>query len=105
MPYDPSGKRVKPRDKAELIAIEDRLAALQHQFREIRLRMKQFGMDTVELSLGTFELRLSQAEPLVQIYLGKVMAQAQVHKRKRIERAEAAADATIAEVKARKKTK
>ncbi len=102
MPYDPTDKRVLPRTKDDLHEIEKRITQLHNDFREIRIRMNDFGMETVDLALKTFLLRIEQAEELTQLYLGKVMAQSVTHKRARIERAEAAADAEHAKRKPKK---
>lgn len=68
-------KNKLPRSVEEIQAIEDRLARIQADFRDIRVGMKDAGMDKVELSLGTFLLFLGKLEQLAKKYKGAFEAQ------------------------------
>lgn len=75
MTIEPENKKVRPRAPSELIDIEDRLRDLGEKFREIRREMKDSGMETVTLGLGTFQHFIGKLEPLAEEYLGKCRAQ------------------------------
>lgn len=68
-------KRKKPYGPDDIAAIEDRLAALQGKFRDIRQSMKDGPLAAAEFKLGTFLLYLSFQEELMPRYLGEFAAQ------------------------------
>lgn len=91
MPYDPQAPRKVARTVTEIQAIEDRLAGLQHEFREIRNSMRESEMETVDLALNTFTLYLDKMEPMAKKYRGQleeqqaVLSAKQARERKRTE--------------------
>lgn len=60
-----------PRSMDDLQEIEDRLAKMQADLRDIRAGMKESGMSTVKLSLGTFVMCIDRMEPLAKKYKGE----------------------------------
>jgi hypothetical protein len=75
MSAEATNKKVRPRTPEELVELEDRLRGLEDKIREIRREMKDSGMETVTLGLGTFQHYLSMLEPLAEEFLGKCRAQ------------------------------
>lgn len=98
MSYNREEKRKVPRTPEEIQEIEDRLAKLQADFRDIRTKMRDSNMPTVELATGTFTFLLDRMEPLAKKYLGQVGEQHAVMAAIRLR------EKKKAEIEARKKT-
>lgn len=89
MAYDRTEKKIQPRTADEFKQIEDRLAQIQHEFRELRKKMHDANMESVDLAIGTFLYHLDEMEPLSKRYLAKCDEQRFVleQRQKRQERA------------------
>jgi len=74
------GKKKKPRPASELLEIEDRIERMKGDFREIRDGMRLEGMETVDLSIGSFNLYLGWLEVLAKKYRGEFESQVMIKK-------------------------
>ncbi len=83
MSYDREATRKQPRTVGEIQELEDRLAKVQQDLRDIRLKMGQEKIETVDLLLGTFTFHLGKLEPLAKRYMGKLEEQIVVQKVKK----------------------
>ena len=75
MAYDREEKKKLPRFITDIQEIEDRLSRLQQEFRDIRVKMRDNNMPSVELAMGTFLFLLEKIEPLAKKYAGQLEEQ------------------------------
>lgn len=70
-----TGPKKLPHGKEEFLDMERRLGQIQANIRELRTRMGDAEMQTVELKLGTFSYFLDRMEPLVKQFMGELEQQ------------------------------
>jgi len=75
MAYDREAKKLLPHSAEEIQELEKRLLIIINDLRELRTRMADSKMPTVELKLGTFEHCVERMEPFPKKFLGEFDAQ------------------------------
>lgn len=83
MAYEREGAKKVPHPAEAFLELERRLKQVQDDLRDLRTRMRDAEMESVELTLGTFLHHLGQIEPLAKRFLGKLEEQITVREVKK----------------------
>lgn len=75
MAFDRSAPKKLPWSEESLLEVERRLKQIQDDLRELRTRMGDAAMETVDLKLGTFLHCLDRIEPLARQFIGELEQQ------------------------------
>lgn len=72
MAFDRSAPKKLLWSEESILEVERRLQKVQDDLMRLRTRMRDAGMDSVELTFGTFLMHLGKMEPMARQFLGNL---------------------------------